>query len=494
MQLKKNLFRKRGQGLITLRTLGVAIISALCLVSWAKADPAPLRVGLTGKYPPFNYWDNEGKLVGFDVDVAQWICAQIQRPCEFKTLQWDGILASLLAHKIDVVIGSMSITPEREKQVLFSAPYTESGVQLFVRESSKAPDSPGFRIGATLGTTYADLAKIAFPKAELVIYRGDLEILQDITAGRIDGLLFDRLAGFHAISRMGEGIGDAGLTPWGRPLQIERIAIPIRKSEPELKRAIDDAIVTLRGSATYPQLLKKHFGEKATIATESGTGTQGSPLGLWARLLFKGLLGTLWVSVLGLALGLVLAILLALGAIQPRGFLPRAIQFWNDFIRATPFLIQLFTLYFGLAPLGLKLTAFQAAVIALGIHSSAYLSELFKTTYLAIPQAQHWAAFTLGLNRSQTFQKVLFPQMLPVLTPSALNTLVSMIKDSAVVSVISVYELTVQTQSLIASTFRPFEFYITSAFLYALLTFPLLRIGRKLERRAQAKGLLHGAR
>jgi ABC-type amino acid transport system permease subunit len=132
--------------------------------------------------------------------------------------------------------------------------------------------------------------------------------------------------------------------------------------------------------------------------------------------------------------------------------------------------------------------------VALAIHSSAYLSELLKTAYLAIPRGQHWAAFTLGLNRFQTFQKVIFPQMLPTLTPGALNTLVSMIKDSAVVSVIGVYELTVQTQSLIATTFRPFEFYISGALLYALLTFPLLRFGRILEKKAETTGLLHHAR
>src|SRR5690606_23683347 len=140
--------------------------------------------------------------------------------------------------------------------------------------------------------------------------------------------------------------------------------------------------------------------------------------------------------------------------------LSRGVGFSIDFIRATPFMIQLFTIYFGLPALGIKLSAWSSAVLAIGIHSSAYLSEILQISYQSVPLAQHYAGKTLGFKRSETMIHIIWPQMLPVLTAPTLNTVVAMIKDSAVVSVISVHELTMQAQQLISATFRPLEFYL----------------------------------
>jgi len=138
-----------------------------------------------------------------------------------------------------------------------------------------------------------------------------------------------------------------------------------------------------------------------------------------------------------------------------------------------------------------KLSAWSSATIAIGLHSSAYLSEIVKTAYLSIPIGQRHAASTLGLSRTETLAHVIFPQMLPLMTAPVLNTVVAMIKDSAIVSVISVYELTMQAQQIISTTFRPLELYLLAALLYALITYPLLILGRWQERRFSQRGLLH---
>lgn len=155
-------------------------------------------------------------------------------------------------------------------------------------------------------------------------------------------------------------------------------------------------------------------------------------------------------------------------------------------------MVQLFAIYFGLPSIDINLSPHFSAILAIAIHSSAYLAEIFKTAYQNVPLHQHFAAKSLGISTPKTFYHVILPQMLPLLITPSLNTTVAMIKDSALISIISVHELMMQTQELISATFQPLEYYSLAALLYFLLTFPLLLIGRRLERQFKQRGLLHG--
>jgi His/Glu/Gln/Arg/opine family amino acid ABC transporter permease subunit len=481
----------------------VLALIAACLIAFAcLADRAPsaraqeaagseraLRVGLTGKYPPFNYFDDAGALTGFDVDVAREICAKIERPCAFQILQWDGILAALMAGKIDVVIGSMAVTEERSRQVSFSAPYYESGAQLFVRPGSAPPDAGGLTIGVTLGTTYESYVKGAFPAAEVRTYKGDTEIFQDVLAGRLDAVVSDKLVGAYLNRRY-----HAGLDLRGDPLYVERIAIPVRPERRELLAEINGAVNALRASPRYAALMDHYFGLRLDGGerAEAGTGPSASfQWGVALALMFRALISTIAVSFAGIALGGALAVLLSFGLIGLPRWPRTALLGYVDFVRATPFMIQLFAIYFGLPAVGVQMSAWTSAVLAIGLHSSAYLAEIVKTAYLSVPIGQHQAAATLGLSRREALLHVIWPQMLPLMTAPVLNTVVAMIKDSAIVSVISVHELTMQSQQLISTSFRPLELYLAAAVLYAMVTYPLLVLGRIQERRFKARGLLH---
>ena len=474
-----------------------ALVFLIVLALWPSAshadEPAAGRslvVGLTGKYPPFNYFDDKGTLTGFDVDVAREICARTHRTCVFEILQWDGILAALLAGKIDAVIGSMAVTEERSKQAAFSVPYYESGAQLFIVHGKGPPDSPGFTIGVTLGTTYASFVEKRFPRADVRTYKGDTEILQDVRAGRLDAMVTDKLVGAYMNRRF-----QAGLTISGEPLFIERIAIPVRPERSDLRAEIDGAVTALRASPTYGALMDKYFGLRAG-AKADGAGGKAAPSFSWsvaARLMVRALGSTIAVSFAGIGLGCLLALLLTVGLIGLPSLPRKALLGYVDFIRSTPFMIQLFAIYFGLPAAGIEMSAWTSAVLAIGLHSSAYLAEIVKTAYLSVPVGQHQAAVTLGLTRREALVHVIWPQMLPLMTAPVLNTIVAMIKDSAIVSVISVHELTMQSQQLISTSFRPLELYLMAALLYAMVTYPLLVLGRFQERRFKERGLLHDA-
>jgi His/Glu/Gln/Arg/opine family amino acid ABC transporter permease subunit len=442
-----------------------------------------LVVGLTGKYPPFSYFDERGELAGFDVDFAKALCAEMRLRCELVATEWDSLVASLLTDKIDAVVGSMAITEERSRAVRFSVPYYESGARLFVRPGAREPSTPGFAVGVTLGTTFERIARERFPSAEVRIYKGDTDVLQDLVTGRLDGMITDELVGAYMAHERG-----AMVEPLGARLLEERMGIPVKPGRDELIAAIDHAVGALRSSGVQRALLEKH------LHVGGGSAASAERTSLWrsaAPLLLRGLGATVLICVAGIGLGIALSLVLAWGALS-RGVIAKPTALLIDFVRSTPFMIQLFALYFGPPSLGLSVSAEAAGITAIAVHSAAYLAEVVKTSYRAVPDGQRLAARALGLSPWQSLRHVVGPQMLPIATVPCLNTVVAMIKDSAVVSVIGIYELTLQTQRIISASFRPIELYAVAAAMYFLLTFPLLVAGRRLERRWRDRGLLHG--
>ncbi|MBT56831.1 MAG: amino acid ABC transporter permease [Mameliella sp.] len=152
----------------------------------------------------------------------------------------------------------------------------------------------------------------------------------------------------------------------------------------------------------------------------------------------------------------------------------------------TPLLLQLFLIYFGLIQIGIDLPAFVAGVIGLGLHFAVYNSELIQASILAVDKGQYEGARTLGLSRGQTLRKVVIPQAVRAVVPPMGNNMIALLKDSALVSVIGVMELTLAAQQAISRTYRPFEFYLAAAFCYYIINLALEAGLRRLERRIAA--------
>jgi len=152
----------------------------------------------------------------------------------------------------------------------------------------------------------------------------------------------------------------------------------------------------------------------------------------------------------------------------------------------TPLLLQLFLIYFGLIQFGIDLPAFVAGVIGLGLHFAVYNSELIQASILAVDKGQYEGARTLGLSRSQTLRRIIIPQAVRAVIPPMGNNMIALLKDSALVSVIGVMELTLAAQQAISRTYRPFEFYLAVAFCYYIINLALEAGLRHVERRIKA--------
>lgn len=180
----------------------------------------------------------------------------------------------------------------------------------------------------------------------------------------------------------------------------------------------------------------------------------------------------------GLALGFPAAIL----RLAPWAPLRWPAALYVSVFRGTPLLVQLFVIYYGLPGIGIEFTPVTAGILALSLNAGAYLSESLRGAILGIGKGQWNAGFSLGLTYPQTLRLVILPQALRTAVPAMSNTLTSLIKDTALVSVITVTELMLVTKELISVTFRPLPLYVAAAVVYWLLSLFFEAVQRRAER------------
>ncbi|MFM0208481.1 amino acid ABC transporter permease [Paraburkholderia sediminicola] len=199
--------------------------------------------------------------------------------------------------------------------------------------------------------------------------------------------------------------------------------------------------------------------------------------------LAQGAVLTVKFAVLSMIFGLIAGAVLAVMGISHNRVLIWIARVYVSVFRGTPLLVQIFVIYYGLPSLGISLDPTPAGVIALSANVAAYLSESMRGAILGIHKGQWLAAYSLGLSRRQTLRYVIAPQALRIAVPSLSNSLISLIKDTSLVSVITVTELLRSAQEIIASTYQPLPLYLAAAAVYWVLCQVLEWVQRWYERR-----------
>ena len=465
--------------------LFILIFSSVTSASDTAEINAPFRVALSGKYPPFSFYDKDGNLAGFDVDVSCEIARRLGRKPEIIATEWDGILAGLLADKYDAIIGSMAITPERSKVVNFSSPYYQSGAQLFIHRDNPSKvydikECKNKKISAVLGETYQRFLEENFPTIEIVTLKSSVEIFEMLQAKRITGFVTDRLVGAWQIKS-----ANRPFVPVGSMLYSEDIAIPVKKTDTILLSQINQALSDMRKDGTMKRINDKYFG----LSSKDNTGDNTiMTTAVVARKLGKGFLITICIAFASLILGFILAVPCGLILNNYSGYWK--LLYWPirtivDFIRGTPVLIQLL-----FAWMGLGLSPYVAAIGTLGINSMAYMAEVIRSGLMSVDREQIRSGHALGLSRYQVFKYVVWPQAFRVAIPPLMNSVVALTKDTALVAVISVAEVIREAQSIISVNFEPTKYYFIVAVMFFVVTFPLMKLAGQLEKKIRQKGFI----
>lgn len=191
----------------------------------------------------------------------------------------------------------------------------------------------------------------------------------------------------------------------------------------------------------------------------------------------------LWLTLLTIVVSWAFGLAAALGQRSDYGAVRQLSAFYVWFIRGTPALIQIFIVYFGMPQLGVRLSPYTAGVLALAINSGAYVAEIIRAGLSAIPKGQMESSLALGFSPRETMRTIILPQVFRIILPAITNEALSTLKNTSLLSTITVVELTLYAQTLISATFRPFDFYIAVAVIYLLLTTILTQLAAFFERR-----------
>ena len=211
---------------------------------------------------------------------------------------------------------------------------------------------------------------------------------------------------------------------------------------------------------------------------------------LWTLLLnsfwpmvLAGITGTIPLSLASFAIGLVIALLMALLRLSPNVVLSGFARFYISIIRGTPLLVQLFVIFYGLPAVGLTIDPFPAAIIAFALNVGGYAAEVIRAAILSVPRGQWEAAHTVGLSRSKTLSRIILPQAARVSVPPLSNTFISLVKDSSLASLILVSELFRQAQNIAAFSYEFMAVYLEAALIYWLFCLVLSFAQNALEKR-----------
>jgi len=251
------------------RLIALAMPIALALATVTAQAQAPdwkkIRIGVEGAYPPFSEVGPDGKLKGFDIDIALALCAEMKAECTLVQQEWDGIIPALQSRKFDAIVASMAITEERLKVVNFTAKYYNTPSRLVAKAGAKLEASAaglkGKRIGVQRSTIQDRFVTATFTQSEIVRYAKADEVYLDLAAGRVDAVFSDTLAVDGGFLKKPQGKGFAFFGPsYDDPKFFGTgSGIAVRKADTALQAKFNAAIAAIRANGVYKKINDKYF-------------------------------------------------------------------------------------------------------------------------------------------------------------------------------------------------------------------------------------------
>ncbi len=451
--------------------------------------------------------DDANQIIGFEAELVEALGKQLGLEVQFVQNTWEGLVEGLKRRDYDIVVAGLEITPDRAQEVHFSQPYYFSSELLTVRRSvnnvKSLEDLKGQRV-ATLEGALAQRILKGYP-VETVGYTEEVNAYSDLALGRVDAVLLDEPIALYY------GKPNPELKLVGEPIGDLAYGIATRHEDSEFSAKISAALEKLIRDGTVRKILEKWniWNFKTAYAWRMSPAPATKPMAYekylesaWLKrtfsaklakyvtflpLLARGALMTLEVSILSMVLAIFVGLLIALVRLygpRPAAWLALAfVELW----RGTPLLIQLFLIFYGLPHIGIRFDPFVAAVIGLGLNYGACEAENYRAGILSIPKAQMDAAQALGMSRGQSLRHVILPQAMRVVIPPVTNDFIALLKDSSLVSVISMVELTTVYGQLASAYFDYLGLGLLTAAVYFLIGLPFVRLSRYFETQLQAR-------
>ena len=434
---------------------------------------------------------NPARMTGFELDLANALAAQLGVKAEMVQNSWDGLVPALERGNFDLILNGLELTPEHQQQIAMSRPYYAYAQQIVVRKETAGISRLEDLKGKTVGILSASVAQRILEKmggAELKIYPGNVETFRDLGSQRIEAVLLDLPIALHYARPRPE------FKFAGEPFAPGFYSLGVRKGDPALLSAVNQAIEQLIETGQLERIYSK-WGlwddrQKLLAGYKMDAAPADQPaistLRDWDKylpLLLKGALVTVQISFLAMGLAVALGLVLALARLYGVAPLRWVASAYIEVIRGTPLLIQLYLIYYGLPNLGIRLSAFVAAVLGLGLNYAAYEAENYRAGIQAIPRGQLEAASALGMTRAQALRRIIIPQAFRIIIPPMNNDFIALFKDSSLVSVITMVELTKVYGMLANTTYDYIGLGLMTAGIYFALSYPASVLADRLEQK-----------
>ncbi|TSO25622.1 ABC transporter substrate-binding protein/permease [Lactobacillus sp. LL6] len=487
-------------------------------VEAAKKDSGVLKIGMEANYPPYNWTQTtnangaipiEGSKTyanGYDVKIAKILGKKMHRKVVAVKTEWDGLLPSLTSGKTDMIIAGMSPTAERRKEINFTKPYRKGTFVVITKNNSKyanakkLTDFKGAKLTAQQGTFHYNLIKELKGAKREPAMRDFSAMRQSLISGTIDGYVAEdtEATSFKLVDPDIKAIPISKMAGFHVSEEESVTSIGIAKTQPGLLKEANKILATIPASERTK--LMTEAVKQQPKADDSKNGKKENWLvSTWKQyggMIMSGIGMTLLLALVGTVVGFFIGLLVGIVRTIPspttRGkrwglnFVKWLLSVYVEIFRGTPMMVQAAVIYYGIAQFWhLNLNRTLAALVIVSINTGAYLSEVIRGGIISTPEGQFEAASALGMTHNQRMWHIILPQAIKNCLPSITNEFIVNIKDTSVLSIISVSELFFVGTTIASQTFKFFPTYLMISAIYLVLTFTITRIFNFIEKRLE---------
>lgn len=478
---------------------------------YAENDDSTLIVGFDAEFPPYGYKDENGEYVGFDLDLAAEVCERRGWTLVKQPIDWNSKDMELSSGSIDCIWNGFTING-RENEYTWSVPYVDNSQVVIVKKDSGITtladladkvvvvqtDSSALAAFTGEGATEENIA-LCKSFAELQQVADYNSAFMNLESGMVDAICMDiGVAQFQVESR-----GDEYVI-LEEHVSSEAYGVGFKLGNEELRDAVQETLRDMEEDGTFAAIaeewglsdcicLEKSFEElDANGGVLEGDAQAGDgdklDVGSIVMQLGQGMLATMAIFFLTLLFALPLGLLIMFIRTSKFALLQWIAKLYISIMRGTPLMLQLLVVFFGPYYLfGLQMPnsyRFYAVIIGFSLNYAAYFAEIYRSGIQSIPVGQKEAAMVLGYSKSQTFGKIIFPQMVKIVMPSVTNEVITLVKDTSLAFALAYTEMFTLAKQIAAAETSIMPLFIAGVFYYVfnfVVAFAMERVEKKLD-------------
>lgn len=462
--------------LVVTLLIGMSILP-LQSVEASEEQEETYIIGMDQTFTPFTFIDLDGEPTGIEIDIVKAIAEDQGFDFQIQAFSFSAALQALETNQIDGMVAGMAKTPEREESFDFSESYFSFGNQFAVPPESSietVEDLQGATISTKTGSTGLIIAQEMQDEYdfELLTFEDSANMYEAVMGGNADAVIE-----MSAVMQFAISTGQVELRQIGEDINPNDVAFAVNGGQnEELLSMFNAGLENIIEDGTYDEIVDSYLGEEAL---EEGLGTTWSDV---LVALLNGLWTTIWVAFVSIVIASIIGLIFGLMRVSENKLLKFLADIYIYAMRGIPMIVFSFFIFFGVAQwFDVNFTPEVAGIAALSINTGAYIAEIVRGGIQGVPQGQPEAARSLGMPSSLTMRKIILPQAVKSMTPSLVNQFILALKNTSILSVIGMVELTMAGQIMIARTYQSGNIWLAVGIMYIVLITILTKISERIE-------------